>query len=138
MSIPQFNIPERKRTEVRGMGLLFGWTVRENSKLQGRGVNFYRAKTKWGKIQNGFNPGLTYVAVVRTTLVATKLFNSTIIICLKLLFALYCDFWHIFRRFLILNLIRLHVAWATYDKSRQERTRFRLFCFLHLIAFRQG
>ena len=52
MSISQFNSPERKRTEVRGMGLLFGWTDRENSKLQGQGLNFYREKPKWAKKVN--------------------------------------------------------------------------------------
>lgn len=71
--------------------------------------------------------------MVRTTLVATQLFKSRIggiskvkadclfLICSELLFALYCNFWHIFSRFLILNN---KVAWCLEDlwqKSRNER-----------------
>ena len=59
-----------------------------------------------------------------------QLFKSSIgeifLICLELLFALYCNFWHILRRFLILNLIRLHDALTTFG------------FLIYLIAFHRG
>ena len=40
---------------------------------------------------------------------------------LELLFTLYCTFWHIFRRVLILNLIRFHDAWTTYGRRAETK-----------------
>ena len=46
--------------------------------------------------------------------------------CLEMLFALYWNFWHILRIFLISNLIKLYDAWTRiWQKSRNERKRTR-------------
>ena len=59
--------------------------------------------------------GIPHNKLFKHTLEGYILNAECFLICLELLFALYFNFWHMFRRFLTLNLIRLHDAWTPDD-----------------------